>query len=103
MFSASSPPPVGQEHCEGEDARDCSEDIVVVDENDWIDGAVLARDEVEEILQVGHTKTIILFMLPPLIRKRFNHKVSLAHNHYFWGQKLSLWFSFWFKYLFPEF
>ena len=72
MFSASSPPPVGQEHCEGEDARDCSEDIVVVDENDWIDGAVLARDEVEEILQVGHTKTIILFMLPPLIHRHFN-------------------------------
>ena len=33
----------------------------------------------------------------------FLHKVSLAQNHYFWGQKLSLWFSFWFKYLFPEF
>ena len=53
MSSASSPPPVGQEHRDGEDARDWSEDRDD-DDDDWIDGAVLARDEAEEILQVAH-------------------------------------------------
>ena len=54
MSSASSPPPVGQEHREGEDARDWSEKRVTDDDDDddWIDGAVLGKDEVEEILQV---------------------------------------------------
>ena len=52
VSSASSPPPVGQEHRDGEVARDWSEDRDD-DDDDWIDGAVLARDEVEEISQVA--------------------------------------------------
>ena len=37
MSSSSIPPPVGQDHCEGEDARDWSEDRIVDDDDDWID------------------------------------------------------------------
>ena len=33
--------------------------------------------------------------LPKSVNRHIDHKVSLAHNHYFWGQKLNHNVSFW--------